>query len=127
MKANTNMATKKTKILATEPVVTRGSHSTRTEYPDGRVEFETHWDELVRDVEAALADYAKTKPAEKPEAVKKAEPKSKIVKAMESTKKAAEKSLKKAPAKKTVAKPAVKKAVAKAPAKKTATKAKKTK
>lgn len=37
-----------------EPKVIRGSHSTRTEYPDGRVEFVTHWDELVRDVNAAL-------------------------------------------------------------------------
>ena len=45
----------RTKKAATEPVVIRGSHSTRTEYPDGRVEFETHWDELVRDVQAALA------------------------------------------------------------------------
>lgn len=38
-----------------EPKVIRGSHSTRTEYPDGRVEFVTHWDELVRDVDAALS------------------------------------------------------------------------
>lgn len=45
----------RTKKATTEPVVIRGSHSTRTEYPDGRVEFETHWDELVRDVQAALA------------------------------------------------------------------------
>ena len=42
-----------------EPKVIRGSHSTRTEYPDGRVEFETHWDELKRDVEEALASVAK--------------------------------------------------------------------
>jgi hypothetical protein len=53
------MATKKTKTksASTEPVVIRGSHSTRTEYPDGRVEFETHWDELKRDVEEALAEF----------------------------------------------------------------------
>lgn len=38
-----------------EPVVIRGSHSTRTEYPDGRVEFVTHWDELKRDVAEALS------------------------------------------------------------------------
>lgn len=50
------MVTKKSK--STEPVVTRGSHSTRTEYPNGRVEFETHWDELKRDVETALKEYA---------------------------------------------------------------------
>jgi len=45
----------KTKKSVTEPVIIRGSHSTRTEYPDGRVEFVTHWDELVRDVQEALS------------------------------------------------------------------------
>lgn len=68
MKANIKMATKKTKeakVVALEPVVTRGSHSTRTEYPDGRVEFETHWDELVRDVAAVLSVVPATKPAKK--------------------------------------------------------------
>ena len=56
------MATKKPKaVKAAEPVIIRGSHSTRTEYPDGRVEFVTHWDELVRDVQQALDDYALTK------------------------------------------------------------------
>jgi len=70
MKENIKMATKKTKILATEPVVTRGSHSTRTVHPDGRVEFETHWDELVRDVRAALATVETAKPARKPRAKK---------------------------------------------------------
>ena len=78
------MATKKTKVSnevldayneerlvskydkgAKWPKVIRGSHSTRTEYADGRVEFETHWDELKRDVEAALASVAKP-PKEKP-------------------------------------------------------------
>ena len=59
------MATKK-KVVATEPVVIRGSHSIRTEYPDGRVEFETIWEELVNDVNAALNQYAKTKTEEKP-------------------------------------------------------------
>lgn len=42
-----------------EPKVIRGSHSTRTEHPDGRVEFVTHWDELVRDVNDALASLDK--------------------------------------------------------------------
>ena len=50
----------RTKKAVTEPVVIRGSHSTRTEYPDGRVEFVTHWDELVRDVREALANYEST-------------------------------------------------------------------
>jgi hypothetical protein len=64
------MATKKPKaVKSQEPVVIRGSHSTRTEYPDGRVEFVTHWDELVRDVTEALAEYEATK--EKPKKVKK--------------------------------------------------------
>ena len=51
------MATKKKPVVSQEPVVIRGSHSTRTEYPDGRVEFVTHWDELVNDVNAALKEY----------------------------------------------------------------------
>lgn len=72
------MATKKSKTVALEPVVIRGSHSTRTEYPDGRVEFETHWDELKRDVEQALAEYELTKkdaPAKTVKAKKTAEEK----------------------------------------------------
>jgi hypothetical protein len=62
------MATKKTKKVdvGSEPVVIRGSHSTRTEYPDGRVEFETHWDELRQDVELALREYAASQVATAP-------------------------------------------------------------
>jgi hypothetical protein len=67
------MATKKSKtVKSSEPIVIRGSHSTRTEYPDGRVEFVTHWDELVRDVTEALAEYDKTKVVEKPKRTPKA-------------------------------------------------------
>lgn len=44
-------------VFPGEPKIIRGSHSTRTEYPDGRVEFVTHWDELVRDVRAAILEY----------------------------------------------------------------------
>ena len=61
-----------TKNKTKDPVVIRGSHSTRTEYPDGRVEFETHWDELVRDINEALTAYAgnkELKPAVKAKAV----------------------------------------------------------
>ena len=68
------MATKKIKKakIEGEPVVIRGSHSTRTEYPDGRVEFVTHWDELKRDVEEALAEFTNTfKEAETPKKTKK--------------------------------------------------------
>ena len=54
------MATRKTKKI-TEAVVERGSHSTRTVHPDGRIEFETHWDELQRDVKKALEDFEKNK------------------------------------------------------------------
>ena len=39
------------------PKVIRGSHSTRTEYEDGRVDFVTHWDELERDVREAISSY----------------------------------------------------------------------
>lgn len=53
------MATKKTSAT-NEPKIVRGSHSTRTEYPDGRVEFVTHWDELVRDVQEALSKFEST-------------------------------------------------------------------
>lgn len=37
------------------PKITVGSHSTRTEYEDGRVDFVTDWDALQRDVREALA------------------------------------------------------------------------
>lgn len=46
---------------AGETVVIHGSHSTRTEYPDGRVEFDIHWDKLERDVAAALGAKTPTK------------------------------------------------------------------
>lgn len=60
------------KTKSTEPVVTVGSHSIRTEYPDGRVEFVSDWDALKRDVEAALASVAKDEPKKTAKKVKKA-------------------------------------------------------
>jgi uncharacterized protein YchJ len=48
-------------IKETWPKVTIGSHSTRTEYEDGRVEFVTDWDALQRDVREAIADYERQK------------------------------------------------------------------
>jgi hypothetical protein len=39
------------------PKITIGSHSTRTEYEDGRVEFVTDWEALQRDVKEAIASY----------------------------------------------------------------------
>lgn len=63
------MAKKKT----TEPVVIVGSHSVRTEYPDGRVEFESDWDKLKADVAAALEEFATSQlnPAVKAKTVRK--------------------------------------------------------
>ena len=55
------MAKTKTKATSAEPKVIVGSHSIRTEYPDGRVEFESDWDKLKADVEEALAEFEKTK------------------------------------------------------------------
>jgi hypothetical protein len=43
--------------------VIEGSHSTRTVYEDGHVKFETHWNKLVKDVRAAIADWEATQPA----------------------------------------------------------------
>ena len=52
--------------MATKPKVIKGSHSIRTEYPDGRVEFESDWDKLKSDVEQALAEFALGKGSEEP-------------------------------------------------------------
>lgn len=56
-----------------EPKIIVGSHSVRTEYPDGRVEFESDWDKLKADVETALEEYATSqlKPAVKAKTVRK--------------------------------------------------------
>lgn len=56
-----------------EPKIIVGSHSVRTEYPDGRVEFESDWDKLKADVEAVLEEYATSqlKPAVKAKTVRK--------------------------------------------------------
>jgi hypothetical protein len=58
------------KKAAEEPIVTRGSHSTRTVYPDGCIEFVTHWDELERDVLTALEGYKHRKPGARVERVR---------------------------------------------------------
>lgn len=44
------------------PKVIQGSHSTRIEYEDGRVEFTTDWEALKRDVQAALLKYESNLP-----------------------------------------------------------------
>lgn len=60
------MATKKTKKaeVPNEPVVTLGSHSVRTQYPDGRVEFVVDDVKLRADVMEALAMFAAEKTPE---------------------------------------------------------------
>lgn len=61
------MATKKTKKVEGEPIVTIGSHSVRTQYPDGRVDFVVDDEKLRADVMEALAEFASSgkKPAVK--------------------------------------------------------------
>lgn len=62
------MATKKSKKLevAGDPIVTVGSHSVRTQYPDGRVEFVVDDNKLRADVMEALAMFASVTPEKKP-------------------------------------------------------------
>lgn len=66
------MATRKKKEVETEtwPKVTVGSHSTRTEYEDGRVELVTDWEALQRDVREAIASI-ENKTEEKPKRTRK--------------------------------------------------------
>ena len=49
------MARTKKSTNETWPKVIQGSHSIRTEYEDGRVEFESDWEALQRDVREAIA------------------------------------------------------------------------
>ena len=58
------------KITDNWPKVTVGSHSTRTEYEHGRVEFVTDWEALQRDVREAIAS-VEGKTEEKPKTRKK--------------------------------------------------------
>lgn len=53
---------KKDDTIETWPKVTQGSHSTRTEYEDGRVDFVTDWEALQRDVQNAIAEYEISQP-----------------------------------------------------------------
>jgi len=55
------MVTRKKKTSDVWPKVTIGSHSTRTEYEDGSVEFVTDWEALKRDVGQALREYEQKK------------------------------------------------------------------
>ena len=53
--------TRKPKAVQAWPRVTVGSHSTRTEYEDGRVEFVTDWEALKQDVRRAIAEFENNK------------------------------------------------------------------
>ena len=54
------MARTKKSTNETWPKVIQGSHSIRTEYEDGRVEFESDWEALQRDVREAIASVETT-------------------------------------------------------------------
>ncbi len=54
------MARTKKTTNETWPKVIQGSHSTRTEYEDGRIEFVTDWEALQRDVREAIASVETT-------------------------------------------------------------------
>ena len=66
------MATKKNKKadVVGEPIVTVGSHSVHTQYPNGRVDFVVDDNKLRADVMEALAMFATTEKPKKPRAKK---------------------------------------------------------
>ena len=67
-----NVATKKKKdTTEVWPKVIHGSHSIRTEYEDGRVDFVWDWEALQRDVREAIAS-VEGKTEEKPKRTRKA-------------------------------------------------------
>lgn len=61
------------KKINEEPTVIVGKHSVRTEYPDGRVEFESDYDKLRAEVIEALEEHAlnQKKPAVKAKSTRK--------------------------------------------------------
>lgn len=46
------------------PKVIKGSHSTRVEHEDGRIEFTVDWEALERDVRNAILEYESNIPVE---------------------------------------------------------------
>ena len=48
---------KKDETVINEPIVIQGNHSTRTEHPDGSVEFEINWKALESQIEEVLTAY----------------------------------------------------------------------
>jgi hypothetical protein len=61
-KSNPVPAKKSTAKKSKYPIVTVGSHSVRTEYENGRVDFVVDDVKLKADVLAALAEFEATKP-----------------------------------------------------------------
>lgn len=58
---------KKDKNITSEPIVIQGNHSTRTEHPDGSVDFEINWEALESQVKEVLTAYEEScKLVEKP-------------------------------------------------------------
>jgi len=68
-KVKSSLKKKDEKFKDADPIVTVGSHSVHTLYPNGRVEFVVDDDKLRADVMAALAEVEATK--EKPKKVTK--------------------------------------------------------
>jgi hypothetical protein len=58
---------KKDETVINEPIVIQGNHSTRTENPDGSVDFKINWDALESQIEEILTTYEEScKLVEKP-------------------------------------------------------------
>jgi hypothetical protein len=55
------MATRKKKSISTEPIITKGSHLTVTTFPDGKTMLEWDHDQLLKEVQAAIAKIKKPK------------------------------------------------------------------
>jgi hypothetical protein len=63
---------KKEEKVTSEPIVIQGNHSTRTEHPDGSVEFEINWDALESHIKEVLTTHEEScKLVEKPKQLRK--------------------------------------------------------
>lgn len=56
-KSKSKTTKKENQTLETWPKIIQGSHSTRTEYEDGKIDFVVDWELLKRDVQNALTEY----------------------------------------------------------------------
>ena len=63
---------KKDENITSKPIVIQGDHSTRTENPDGSVEFEINWGALELHIKEVLTPHEEScKLVEKPKRVRK--------------------------------------------------------